>query len=300
MTIQQIVAKKLKLYAKRRVITLLDGNYDSVFKGKGVELESLRPYVHGDSIKDIDWKSTARTGNVHTRQYTPLRDQRILIVADCSSSMQIPSASGLNKKEAVFGLIVTLGMFVNKNRDVLAVCTGKPDGKTHIGRFGYTNNHIEESLRNVDQSLQQGLMGQPPTIQTMLERINSTLKQRTAIFIISDHTEDQSELKPILNKLSVKHQLFWMHLEPSSPFITHPVYNEPVMDIETKINSDQELLHSKVLRKEWSEYISNTSLVRRKVCKSSGVAYGEASNNDNLLTELRKMFLEAKNYAKRH
>ena len=36
-SITEIVAKRLKLFSKRRVVNLLDGNYDSIFKGKGVE-----------------------------------------------------------------------------------------------------------------------------------------------------------------------------------------------------------------------------------------------------------------------
>ncbi len=299
MTIQQIVAKKLKLYARRRAVTLLDGNYDSIFKGKGVELESLRPYVHGDSIKDIDWKSTARTGNVHTRLYSPLRDQRILVVVDCSSSMNLPSKSGMNKKDAIFGVIVTLGMFVSKNRDVIASCVGKPDGTINIGRFGYSNNHIEKMLRNVDQSLQDGLRGNPPSIANMLDRVHTSVKQRTAIFIISDDTNDQTELKPILNKLSVKHQLFWMHIEPSSPFTQETPYNQPIIDIESKQNVDVGVI-SQVLQKEWDTELIKLSETRKKVCKSTGVAYGETQNTDQLLVELRKMFIQAKNYAKRH
>lgn len=300
MTIQEVVAKKLKLYAKRKVINMLDGNYDSVFKGKGVELESLRPYVHGDSIKDIDWNSTARTGEVHTRLYTPLRDQKILVVVDCTSSMQLSTVSGLNKKDAVYGMVVTLGMFVSKNRDQLSVCVGEPDGSSTIGKYGYTNNHIEKSLRKVDSSLQYGLVGRPPELIEMLSRVHSSQKQRTAIFIVSDTTLDHSEYKPILNKLGLKHQLFWLQLEASSPFVTEPIYNQQVVDIETKRTLTADDVISKKLQSEWSEEIEKLRETRKKVCRSAGVAYGEVSFETELLPEMRKMFIQAKNYAKRH
>ena len=299
MTIQQIVAKKLKLYARRRVVTLLDGNYDSIFKGKGVELESLRPYVHGDSIKDIDWRATARTGNVHTRLYTPLRDQRILVAVDSSSSMHLPSKSGMNKKDAVFGLIVMLGMFVNKNRDMLASCIGNPDGTIQIGRFGYSNNHIEKTLRDVDSGLQRTLMGNPPDIETMLKRALTSLRQRTAIFVITDSTNEQATMKSTLSKLSVKHQVFWMHMEPSSPFVDDIPYSETVVDIESKQLVKNVLATNRQLKSEWDKEMARLSEERLKICKATGVAYGELFDTSTLPTELRKMFIQAKNYAKR-
>ncbi len=300
MTIQQIVAKKLKLYARRRVVTLLDGNYDSVFKGKGVELENMRPYVHGDNIKDIDWKATARTNNVHTKLYAPLRDHRILVVVDSSSSMQLPSQSGMNKKDALFGLIVILGMFVNKNRDVLAACVGNPDGTIKIGRFGNSNNHIEKTLRETDLSLQNSLRGTPPDISTMLGMVLSKLKQRTAIFVVTDSTSDNADLKPILNKLGVKHQVFWLHIEPSSPFIKEVPYSAPIVDIETKTEVPTIYATSQLLKQEWDDEIKKVTEARIKVCRATGVAYGEANSTDDLPNEMRKMFLQAKNYAKRH
>lgn len=300
MTIQEIVAKKLKLYARRRVVTLLDNNYDSIFKGKGVELESLRPYVHGDNVKDIDWNATARTGSVHTRLYTPIRDQRILVVVDSSSSMHLTSKQGMNKKDALFGLIVILGMFVRKNRDVMATCTGNPDGTIKISKFGHTNNHIEKTLRDVDKSLQSNLGGNPPSIAMMLNMALPKLSQRTAIFIVTDSTKDQIDLKPTLGKLGVKHQLFWLNIDPTSPFVKELPYASPIVDIETSTEIPNIYATSAKLEQEWEQKIKENSESRKKVCKATGVAYGEASDTDNLPHELRKMFLQAKNYAKRH
>jgi len=205
----------------------------------------------------------------------------------------------MDKKDALYGVIVTLGMFVNKNRDVIASCIGRPDGSINVGRFGNNNNHIEKILRNVDQSLQEGLRGRPPSMYSMLDRLKSSMKQRTAIFIVSDSTEDQSELKPVLSKLGVKHQLFWMQIDPSSPFVKNPPYNQQIIDIDSKhpINGSS---MSKLLHSEWETEISKLSDTRRRVCKSTGVAYGETYETDQLLPEMRKMFIQARNYAKRH
>lgn len=300
MTIQQIVAKKLKLFARRRAVTLLDGNYDSIFKGKGVELDSLRQYVAGDNVKDIDWRSTARTRTVQTRLYTPLRDQRILVVVDTSTSMLLSSRKGVDKRDMVFGLIVMLGMFVNKNRDVLAVCTGKPDGSIELSRFSNSNKHVERILRATDRSLQQSLAGKPPDMTTMLSRVLSTLRQRTAIFIVTDSLVESAEVKPVLSKLSVKHQLFWLQLDPSSPFLNDGApYDAPIVDIEDGSTVVDGISTSVRLRSEWEEEVERLTGLRRKACASTGTAYGELNDSEKLPEELRKMFIQTKHYAKR-
>ena len=38
------------------------GEYHSVFKGRGMEFDEVRPYMHGDEIRTIDWNVTARMG----------------------------------------------------------------------------------------------------------------------------------------------------------------------------------------------------------------------------------------------
>ena len=39
---------------------VLDGSYNSIYKGRSMNFDELREYVPGDDIKDIDWKATSR------------------------------------------------------------------------------------------------------------------------------------------------------------------------------------------------------------------------------------------------
>jgi len=36
------------------------GEYESAFRGRGMEFEEVREYTPGDDIRDIDWNVTAR------------------------------------------------------------------------------------------------------------------------------------------------------------------------------------------------------------------------------------------------
>lgn len=50
--------------------------------GKGGEFESLRAYVHGDEMTRVDWKATARRGQLFVRNYQPHRQQSVLVALD--------------------------------------------------------------------------------------------------------------------------------------------------------------------------------------------------------------------------
>lgn len=60
----------------------LDGQHRSARRGQGSEFDSLREYVIGDDVRSIDWRSTARRGDVLVRTWRPERDRRIVIVLD--------------------------------------------------------------------------------------------------------------------------------------------------------------------------------------------------------------------------
>ena len=300
MTITEIVAKKLRLFSRRRVVNILDGNYDSIFKGKGLEFNSLRNYIQGDEVKDIDWRATARSKDVQTRLYSPLRDHRIVVVADTSPSMLISGYSSLNKRDALFGLTTVLGFFVKKNRDLLAICAAKPDGTAVISKFSNSSNHLEQLLRTLDDSIQKTPPQNSLSIEVLLKHILKNLRHRAAIFIVSDSFQDPLMLKNILKKLQIKHQIYYLQLAPSSPFSQSSVEQMALVDIENNNSWQNELTTNAALKREWGEmlrtYLSNIAAI----CKSTGTSYGYVDSAEQVPDEIRKLFIQAKRYAKRH
>jgi uncharacterized protein (DUF58 family) len=67
---------------KLAVLRQLSGQYRSLIRGQGTEFDSLREYVIGDDVRSIDWRSSARRGDVLVRTWRPERDRRVIIVLD--------------------------------------------------------------------------------------------------------------------------------------------------------------------------------------------------------------------------
>ncbi|HET7197212.1 MAG TPA: DUF58 domain-containing protein [Burkholderiales bacterium] len=56
-------------------------------RGEGMEFHQLREYRQGDAQRAVDWKATARSGKLISREYEDEKDQRVLLVVDCGRRM---------------------------------------------------------------------------------------------------------------------------------------------------------------------------------------------------------------------
>ncbi|HEX5126978.1 MAG TPA: DUF58 domain-containing protein [Rhodocyclaceae bacterium] len=63
------------------------GAYQSVFKGRGMEFDEVRPYTPGDDAHTLDWRVMARTGRPHTKLFREERERAVILWIDLRSSM---------------------------------------------------------------------------------------------------------------------------------------------------------------------------------------------------------------------
>ena len=68
------------------VLPVIQGALESLSKGRGQDLYSLRDYVHTDSARLVHWKATARSGSLMVREFTREEDSRVLLVLDPHST----------------------------------------------------------------------------------------------------------------------------------------------------------------------------------------------------------------------
>ncbi len=83
--------RRLEIRARQAMEAGLTGQYQSAFRGLGLEFEEVREYRYGDDVRTIDWNVTARTGELHVKRYREERDLTVLLLVDLSASTRFGS-----------------------------------------------------------------------------------------------------------------------------------------------------------------------------------------------------------------
>ncbi|WP_127131849.1 DUF58 domain-containing protein [Georgenia sp. SYP-B2076] len=101
----------------------MDGRTAVLVRGQGTEFDSLREYVFGDDVRAIDWRATARGGDVVVRTWRPERDRRVLIVLDVArlSAARLGDAPRLDAQIEAALLLAALASRAGDRVDLVAV-----------------------------------------------------------------------------------------------------------------------------------------------------------------------------------
>ncbi|MCP4682025.1 MAG: DUF58 domain-containing protein [Desulfobacterales bacterium] len=197
------LAKKIRyiqIYTSKAVNDSLAGEYESVFKGRGMEFDEVREYQAGDEIRSIDWNVTARMGAPFVKRFVEERELTVIFLVDLSASGSFGSARRI-KNEVAAELCALLAFSAIKNNDKvgLVVFTDRVEmfippakGTTHVLRL------IRELL---DFS-----PGQAQTdISAGIEYLGRVSAKRSVVFLVSDFFGEGYEQQ--LRVLSKRHDL---------------------------------------------------------------------------------------------
>ena len=108
--------KRIQFVTGRDVADVMAGAYLSVFKGRGMEFDEVRPYVPGDDVRSIDWNVTARTGEPHIKRFCEERELTVMLLVDVSASQDFGSGRR-SKLEAAVELSALLALSAIENGD---------------------------------------------------------------------------------------------------------------------------------------------------------------------------------------
>src|SRR5690625_5181202 len=108
--------RKLEIHTKGLVNNIFGGEYQSDFKGRGMEFAEVRAYNFGDDIRQIDWNVTARTGELNIKVFEEEREQTRMLGVDISPCGFVGRRSQ-TKMERASEICAVMGFSDNKNGD---------------------------------------------------------------------------------------------------------------------------------------------------------------------------------------
>ncbi len=194
--------KRIEIRTRRLVADSFGGEYQSVFKGRGMEFDEVRPYQPGDEIRTIDWNVTARSGEPYIKRFTEERELTVMLVVDASGSGEFGS-QGRFKRELSAELTAVLAFAATTNNDKVGLIVFTDQIEMYIPpRKG--RRHV---LRIVRDLLAFEPAGHGTNLKLALDTVNRVLKRRGIVFFISDFLDDLSKYERSLAVTNKRHDL---------------------------------------------------------------------------------------------
>lgn len=200
------IKANLSIYTKKKTSNILEGAYNSIYKGKSMNFEDLREYVIGDNVKDIDWKASARSNKVLIKQYIAEKKHNVLFILDSGKKMLADTRDLEPKKEVALMAMGTIAYLVNKNGDsISAIYKGKENIKMFPFKTGLYN--IERILCSYEKDI-----GTENDFEELIKYVLKFIKRRMIIFIVTDIDGMSNISEETLKRLSLLHDVMFVNV----------------------------------------------------------------------------------------
>ncbi len=172
--------------------------------GHTMEFDQIREYVRGDDVRSINWKATARGGDLMVNQYRDERSQQIYSVIDTGRVMKMPFKGlqlldyAINSSLAISNIALTkhdkAGLLTFGNKGCKIVPAQKK--RTHLHK-------IQKALYNVDTDFKES------DFNRLLTFMHNKISQRSLILLYTNFQtiESMKRKLPVLQQLASKHLL---------------------------------------------------------------------------------------------
>lgn len=171
--------REFEIAVKRLANNLLFGEDLSPFVGSGVDYVQSRLYVPGDSIKDMDWRVTARTGRHHIKEYEIPKSMPIYVLFDTSASMSV-SSLGLSKYALGLQIVGALAISAADRQSPVGIITA---GRTH---FRSPPTLSRAKIMQALHQLRQFNFNEPTHVADRLDELSALMQHRGLIAVVSD------------------------------------------------------------------------------------------------------------------
>ena len=173
--------RRIEISTRGLVNELFSGEYNSVFKGRGMDFSEVREYQIGDEIRSIDWNVTARTGHPFVKVFREERELTVMLLVDASGSGDFGSLNQA-KGEIAVEICALLAFSAIKNNDKvgLIIFTDQVEkfipprkGRKHVLRVLRELLYFRPTHKGTD-------------IGAVLEYLNRIQRRRSVTFLVSD------------------------------------------------------------------------------------------------------------------
>lgn len=245
--------KTLELKAKTVVEGFMVGHHKSPYHGFSVEFSQHRPYMQGDSLKNLDWKVFAKSERYFIKQYEEETNLLAHVIIDTSKSMDYKHDAAITKFEYSKILAASLIYLLLRQQDSVGIALFSDDVKTYLPPKA-KSTYFKQLLIEIEKTIPSNLTKTSESINHIAEKIS----KRGLVIVISDFLDEVDNILDSLKKFYYKkNEVIVFHiLDPIER--TFGFNNDSIfIDIETEEKlSTQPIQIQKAYSDSFNEYLS--------------------------------------------
>jgi uncharacterized protein (DUF58 family) len=192
--------KQIEIYTSRMVDASFAGQYESVFKGRGMQFDEVREYTPGDDIRTIDWNVTARTGKPYIKRFVEEREMTVVFAVDLSASGDFGTVNKA-KNELAAEFCAVMAFAAAKNNDKVGLLIFADEIELYIP----PKKGISHMLRLIRELLYFKMPKKNTNISQALDYLAKVINKKATIFLVSDFLE--TNFKKSLSLLNKRHDV---------------------------------------------------------------------------------------------
>ncbi|QJI33466.1 DUF58 domain-containing protein [Pseudomonas sp. ADAK13] len=172
-------------------------------RGLGLEFHQLREFREGDSLRQIDWKATARQRTPIAREYQDERDQQIMFMLDCGRRMRSQDAE-LSHFDHALNACLLLSYVALRQGDAVGLCTFASDQPRYLAPVKGSGqlNLLLNTVYDLDTSRRTA------DYQAAASQLLARQKRRSLVIIVTNlRDEDDEELLAAVKRVSRQHRV---------------------------------------------------------------------------------------------
>ena len=199
---QEVIKKirQIQIYTSRAVDASFAGQYESVFKGRGMQFDEVREYTPGDDIRTIDWNVTARTGKPYIKRFVEEREMTVMFAVDLSASGDFGTVNkAKNELAAEFCAVLAFAAAKNNDKVGLLIFTDQ------IELYIPPKKGISHMLRLIRELLYFKMPKRRTNITQALDYLGKVARKKATVFLVSDFIE--TNFKKTLSLLNKRHDV---------------------------------------------------------------------------------------------
>ncbi|RMH86999.1 DUF58 domain-containing protein [Pseudomonas sp. AOB-7] len=194
-------------------------------RGLGLEFHQLREFRDGDSLRQIDWKATARKRTPIAREYQDERDQQIVFLLDCGRRMRSQDDE-LSHFDHALNACLLLSYVALRQGDAVGLATFAGDQPRYLApvKGPAQLNVLLNAVYDLHASQQ------PADFAAAADALLARQRRRALVVLVTNlRDEDDQELLAAVKRLSRQHRVLIASLREE---VLDRLRQEPVQQFE--------------------------------------------------------------------